>query len=177
MARVSSARREMAALAVDPLLEALEDREEAVRHAAVRALADIGFAANAAAAAVAALAEDSSPKVRRGAARALGRVAAPEQAAAALSALLADDETTVRWTAARALAGYGAAAFDRLAGALEDPNPAVRAAAAVGLGEMGGGEQADAAALLEGARRDGDDSVRAAADSALARIAALAARR
>ncbi len=180
MARVSSARRELAALVMDPLLEALEDREEGVRRAAVRAFANIGFAANAAAGAVTALADDSSPKVRRGAARALGRIAAPEQAAEPLSALLADEETTVRWAAARALAGFGADAFDRLAGALEHANPAVRAAAAVGLGEMGGdaGDAPEAAAaLLEDARRDNDESVRAAADSALARIAAIAARR
>ena len=171
MARVSSIRREMAALVTPALLEALEDRHEPVRHAAVRALADIGVAAHAASGAIAAMVGDSSPRVRRGAAAALGRVVSPDRAAAPLSALLADEELTVRWAAARALAGFGAETHGRLAEALASGDAAVRAAAAVGLGEPNA-DPARAAALLEQARRDEDPGVRAAAEAALIRIAA-----
>ena len=173
MARVSSARREMAALALEPLLESLEDREEGVRYAAARAFAGIGIAANAAATEVAALVGDPSPRVRRAAARALGRIAAPRQAVGPLAGLLADEEMTVRWTAARALAAFGAEAQTALAEALTDDNAAIRAAAAVGLGEMG---TEATLALLERARGDADPGVRAAAESALVEAAAAAAR-
>ena len=173
MARVSSARREMAALALGPLLESLEDREEGVRYAAARAFAGIGIAANAAATEVAALVGDPSPRVRRAAARALGRIAAPRQAVAPLAGLLADEEMTVRWTAARALAAFGAEAQTALAEALTDDNAAIRAAAAVGLGEIG---TESTLALLERARGDEDPGVRAAAESALVEAAAAAAR-
>lgn len=173
MARVSSARREMAALALEPLLESLEDREEGVRYAAARAFAGIGIAANAAATEVAALVGDPSARVRRAAARALGRIAAPRQAVGPLTGLLADEETTVRWTAARALAAFGAEAQTALAEALTDDDAAIRAAAAVGLGEMG---TESTLALLERARGDEDPGVRAAAESALVEAAAAAAR-
>jgi hypothetical protein len=88
--------------------------------------------------------------------------------------LAADPHTEVRAEAARALATRprapgGIAAVEALSGALADPEPAVRAVAARGLGELGG--DAGVVARLAGALADRDWRVQFAAAGALDRIA------
>jgi HEAT repeat protein len=118
---------------------------------------------------------DKDADVRRGAARALGRIGKEAVAAVpALTEALGDENWEVREAAAQALGGIGkgaGAAVPALAKALtEDPDEAVRQNAAWALGRIGKGAEAAVPALTIAAREDEDEAVRRSAAQALNEI-------
>jgi HEAT repeat protein len=90
---------------------------------------------------------------------------------AALVEALADADGEVRVNAAVALANVGADAVEPLIGALKHNNHDARAAAAYGLGQIGGPAAAATEPLMR-ALKDEDREVRRQAAQALARIVA-----
>lgn len=169
--------------AIPSLCEALGDRDESVRSAALDALASIGSDYRAARAS-AALVTDSSAEVRRCAVRAVGTLSrdpapavnpaiddssprvrrevgrlASRLATADVARLLGDRDLEVRCATA-AHGGRGSEAL--LASALaSDPQPRVRLEAAQTLGLLGGDLAVDA--LISGALEDSEAIVRAKA--------------
>jgi HEAT repeat protein len=120
--------------------------------------------------------DDERWEVRARALETLARlgVDGPSVWTSAARMLVDDPHAEVRAEAARALATRprargGIAAVEALSGALADPEPAVRAVAARGLGELGG--DAGVVARLAGALADRDWRVQFAAAAALDRIA------
>jgi HEAT repeat protein/cyclophilin family peptidyl-prolyl cis-trans isomerase len=90
------------------------------------------------------LGDTTTPRIRRQAALAVGRVGLPE-GVPPLVKLLADPDQEVRQTAAFALGLIGdASARDPLIGALRDPSPLVKGSAAEALGLIGDRSAADA---------------------------------
>jgi HEAT repeat protein len=136
---------------LDPLLKALRDEDAGVRAAAAAAVGDIaarpnqGTAANWRSASpelIRLLKGDADPRVRRGAAYALGAFGplAAAEAPALRAALTTDAAAPVRQNAAWALGRLAdrAAAedVDSLSRALEDADPLVRRDAATALGDL-----------------------------------------
>jgi HEAT repeat protein/cyclophilin family peptidyl-prolyl cis-trans isomerase len=90
------------------------------------------------------LGDTTTPRIRRQAALAIGRVGLPE-GVPPLAKLLADPDPQVRQTAAFALGLIGdSSARDPLIGALRDPSPLVKGSAAEALGLIGDRSSADA---------------------------------
>lgn len=90
---------------------------------------------------------------------------------------LADDSAAVRQMCCRVVAAQGSPAFEAAAPAVEgllaDPEPRVRSAAALALGEVGGGSSASS---LRGLLMDPDSVLASAAEDALDRLADRLAR-
>jgi HEAT repeat protein len=121
------------------------------------------------------LKNDDDPHVRRSAAYALGAFG-PQAAGATegLSAALRDKDASVRQNAAWALGQFGDLASDAVNGlcdCLHDKDALVRRDAAGALGSMGKAGAAAVAPLIDLAKSEADEVVRAAAVNALAYLA------
>mmetsp|Transcript_63290 Transcript_63290/g.137690 ORF Transcript_63290/g.137690 Transcript_63290/m.137690 type:complete len:389 (+) Transcript_63290:42-1208(+) len=121
--------------------------------------------------------QDPDPRTREAAACALGHLG--DDGVALAGAMLTHSDPAVRGLAAKALGIAGARAqcySGSLAAWCQSESPALRAAAADALGEMGeaAGSLA-AAALARSIREDEDDDVREAAAAALGKLAGAAA--
>jgi HEAT repeat protein len=165
---------------------AVDDRDAGVREMSASAVGDIAvdFKGNletlwekVGADLVKALRQDTSPKVRCGAAYALGAFGKPaKEAVPVLKEALRDAEAGVRQNAAWALgrigAGVDGAAVDSLCDLLRDPQALVRRDAAAALGALGH-DRARAAArpLVELVKDEKDEVVRRSALDALAHLA------
>ncbi len=136
--------------AVEALTAALQDAHEAVRLASAKALCALGANQGPACEALADLARKGSPAARAVAVHILGECGGPP-AVKPLSALLEEDSLPVRQRLAVARALWGNSRHMKAPAAcrtaLEDPDPGVRNAAALALGEMG--QMADARIPLE----------------------------
>ncbi len=139
-----AALQDLGADAVPALVAALAAADPVVRRSAAWALARDGVdPGDAARSALRRAAADTDAAVRQAAAGAFGRIAAPADVACeALVALAQDREWRVREQAVHSLAPH-VAAHPHLLDALEDAQPAVRAAAAEALAR----QPLDAAAL------------------------------
>lgn len=139
--------------AVDVVVEALENRNSAVRAAAADAVSDLGSVGHprveVAIPPVLATLEDVDPGVREAATRAVGWVGAAFPGGVSpsvdrLAALLEDDDPRVRAAAADAVArigrsdpGTASETVPGLSTAVSDPTPRVARAAATALGDLG----------------------------------------
>ena len=162
---------------VAALVEALADKDPAVRTAAASGLTTIGPAASAAVPRLAeALRRDGAEAVRSAAARALGSLGMDAKAAVpALFEALSDSREGVRWSAADALskmdlAGLGAVA--QLATVLRSPDSYVRGFAAWTLGNLGPAARDAVPALVQAL---GETEGAPTVEAALARIGPAAA--
>lgn len=124
-----------------PLLEAhLHHEADVVRRFAVFAVGEQGPVAQACGPAVAGLLEDEVPWVRRTAVETLGLLEDADVAVPALQRAIADPDDQVRFSAALALARYGAqaaAAVPELARGLRDENRYVRGFSVEALRQIG----------------------------------------
>jgi HEAT repeat protein len=124
---------------------------------------------------VSVLKSDDDPHVRRSAAYALGAFGAQAGGAAdALSAALRDKDASVRQNAAWALGQIGEQAGSAVTGlceCLSDKDVLVRRDAASALGSMGKAGAAAVAPLIDLAKSEADEVVRAAALNSLAYLA------
>jgi HEAT repeat protein len=167
---------------MDPLTQALADKDAVVRQTAVEALGGLGqpmasiFLAQT-------LKSDPSPAIRAAAAESLGKTAA-RAAVEPLVAGLTDPDLGVRQKSARALALMGerlasgtcgqigrVKAGDALAAALRDRDPTIRATAVDGLGLLRDDRAVDPLAALAG-----DSSLGPSVIQALGRIGSTSAR-
>ncbi len=155
------------ARAVEPLVAALRDRDQAIRRSATDALVKIGTPA-----VDSLIAAFKDPDVRKYAARALGRIGDP-RALPPLSVGLKDERGAVRLAAAEGLVHIGAPAVEPLMAALRDGATGVRRNAAEALAMIG----EPALEPLIAAFGDGDQDVRKYAAGALGRIGDPRARR
>lgn len=162
------------------LVQALSDKQAAVREQACKACAELGDAKILPIAALRARLTDPVPAVRLLSAEALGRGGKPATAALPeLRMLFKDENGPARVSAALAVWRIEGKAKDvtpLLVKWLGDTKIATRKAAAIALGEIGpsAGEEAFEA-LVEVYRQDGTASVRLAAAAALKRIDAKGA--
>jgi HEAT repeat protein len=146
-------------IAVGALAEALKDPAPEVRFAAALSLGRLP-ADGVATRLERTLRSDPAWQPRYAAAIALGRTRKAFAAGALAEALASDPAWQVRQQAARSLLDIGTAhAAEALASALNDTEPSVRAAAGVGLAEIGGPEQR--AAVAQALRVETEPSVRA----------------
>lgn len=151
--------------AIPALTLALEDTSSSVKAAAALALSQLNDV-RVAEPLVDVLA-DRNVDVRIAAARALAMLAQSYDSVPLepIITLLADPEDTVREVAAGIMRDKGAAAYDRLIDALDNPNSTIRGAAATLLGEL---EDERARKALQNAAYDDDSSwVRSRAEWAL----------
>jgi HEAT repeat protein len=152
---------------------ALDDEDPGVRAAAVRALATLDPVA--AADRAAAVATDPDPAVRAAAALALATCGNPGRARDVVATLVASGDPVERAAGIRAAGRLptgedSAPGPDLIEAAIEDPSPAVRAAAADALGTLGARDGLvldGAGARLAAALDDDDVAVRQAAGRAL----------
>jgi HEAT repeat protein len=122
------------------LVKKLQSKDNDVRRAAAKELAEAGPGAGAAVGALTKALKDEDLFVRRFSAQALGAIGPEAKAAVpALSAALKDRRKEVQEAAAVALGKIGAPAVPALVGALRDADkePVVRKRAAEALGAMG----------------------------------------
>lgn len=159
---------------VDQLRAQLHDADPDTQYEAAKALESMGANAGPAAEDLATLLSHDDPRLRYRAAKALSKIgiAAAPAAEALTMCVIDDDDPEVRYYAAKTLDQIPRAAGERvdlLIQALDDPDPKVRYYIVKTLGKVG--ENA-AAALpkLESLKRDGDQSVRKAAENAIRRI-------
>ncbi len=160
--------------AIAPLIAALQDHD-AVRRESIKALAQIGQLAVQPLAAIV-IDGNKDASFRQTAAMALRRIASADSVSA-LGVGLRDDNAGVRQASADALVRIGqpAAALMRIA-LLQDPNPVVRAEAAIILGRSGSATAwyAEAVESLIMALDDQEERVRTSVHKALVRIHAIA---
>jgi HEAT repeat protein len=146
-------------VAVPSLSKAMEDPSPEVRYAAALSLGHLP-ADGVATRLERTLRTDPSWGPRYAAAIALGRAHKAFAADSLADALVSDPAWQVRQQAARSLQDLGTPhAAEALASALNDPEPSVRAAAGVGLAEIGGPQQR--LAVAQALRAETDPSVRA----------------
>ncbi len=150
--------------ALDDLLEALEDVDDATREEAAKALAERGDPSSLEAFVRAC--EDDYWAVRAHVAEGLAKIGGP-QAIDALVNLFNDPIMEVRNAAVAAAAELGASVVDRLLKCLKDERWRVREHAAKACGDIRDGRAVD---LLIVACRDRDGAVKAAAAEALGKI-------
>lgn len=150
--------------AVEDLLEALEDVDDATREDAAKALAELADPSTLEP--LLRVFEDEYWSVRAHAAWGVGRIGGP-RAAEALLALFNDPIAEVREAAVTAMAHLGAGAVDRLLKGLKDERWRVREHAAKTCGEI---KDARAVDLLIAACRDRDGAVKSAVAEALGKI-------
>ena len=164
-------------VALPVLLEAISDKDPALRAAAAYGLTTIGPAAAAVAPRLAeALRRDGAEAVRSAAARALGSLGMGAKAVVpALFEALSDPREGVRWAAADALSKMDLAALGAvapLATALRSPDSYVRGFAAWTLGNLGSAARDAVPALVQAlGEAEGAPTV----EAALARIGPAAA--
>jgi HEAT repeat protein len=159
---------------VEALLEALGDDRADIRAEICFALAGIGPKAAAATPALVKLLSDDSERVRYGATFALGKIGPQAKAAVpALTKALQGEDTFQRNVSAWALAHIAPENAELasqitplLIAGLKNDQPMVREASAKALGQLGR-NAAGAADALSAAAKDSDESVAAAANSAL----------
>jgi len=142
---------------VADLVRKLKDKDQEVRRAAARALAESGAAAKPAIPELIAALKDSDLYVRRFACQAFAAMG-PEakEAIPALSKALDDDKKQVRGAALIALTKMGEAGRPALSKALTNPNPDVQEAAIAAVGETGKEGDGPLGELAKDARFDVD---------------------
>ncbi len=152
------------------LVERLDDESELVQQVALKEIARLGAAAEAAVPALLGLLRGGNRAML--AAHALGEIARrPAEVVPALTAALARDPWAVKGTAAEALARFGAAAApatDALLGLLAEEEPWVRQRATLALAAIG--PQAHSALDRLRAANEADPTVRPALHTAIAAI-------
>jgi len=155
-----------------PLLTVLEDEDDAVRAAALRALAVIGPDSRVIPLVARVLAEDPSPAVRMSAVSSLNALEIQsEDVTALLVEGLGDPDDVVRAEAAVGIArsgSFGGDAVPELHRALDDPNAHVRELAVIALAELSSYYEEAWSELLAALRHDIPD-VRASAAGRIVR--------
>jgi HEAT repeat protein len=125
--------------AINPLVDALSDRNSVVRRRAAMSLAIMGRPAIGGAMALTKALQDPDIEVRQAAAIALGRIGASGSSTAALVRALQDKEPRVQVAAATSLGVLGAKeAAPALTDAARDGHPALKKAAAQALHRLEG---------------------------------------
>ena len=156
---------------IEPILEAVDEKEIDVRESAAEALGEIGPDAKDAIPTLIDLLQDREVYVRKSAANALGEIGLhAKEAVPALITALGDEDSWVRVYTAEALGKIGAKeAVPALIGALEDEDNYVRRHATEALGEIGP-DAKDAVPALIKLLEDEDKYVQGKAVTALKKI-------